>query len=156
LPPWAFVNFLDNHDQVANSGTGQRCHELTGPGQYRAMTALMLLSPGTPMLFQGQEFAASSPFVYFADHKAELVNIIREGRDEFLSQFPSLANPGVRPAILPPDSPETFARCKLDLGEVERHSWAVELHRDLLHLRCDDPTFQQQRPHGVDGAVLGS
>src|SRR5260370_23924964 len=58
LPPASFINFLQNHDQVANSGTGQRCHDLTSPGRYRALTALLLLGPGTPMLFQGQEFAA--------------------------------------------------------------------------------------------------
>ena len=61
LPPAAFVTFIQNHDQVANSGRGLRCHQLTSPGRYRAMTALLLLLPGTPMLFQGQEFAASTP-----------------------------------------------------------------------------------------------
>src|SRR5262249_20240422 len=66
--PAQFVTFSENHDQVANSGRGQRCHQLTSPGRFRAMTALFLLAPGTPMLFQGQEFAASSPFLYFADH----------------------------------------------------------------------------------------
>src|SRR5262249_55389339 len=72
VPPCAFVTFLDNHDQVANSGCGLRVHALTSPGRYRAMTALLLLAPGTPMLFQGQEFASSAPFYYFADHKKGL------------------------------------------------------------------------------------
>jgi maltooligosyltrehalose trehalohydrolase len=72
LQPATFVTFLQNHDQVANSARGLRCHVLTSPGRYKAMTALMLLGPGTPMLFQGQEFAASSPFFYFADHQQEL------------------------------------------------------------------------------------
>ena len=67
LPPTAFVNYLENHDQVANSIRGERCHALSSPGCYRAMTALLLLAPGTPMLFQGQEFASSRPFCYFAD-----------------------------------------------------------------------------------------
>src|SRR5207237_6410967 len=65
LPPAAFVNFIQNHDQVANSLRGLRAHRLTSFGRYKAMTALLLLLPGTPMLFQGQEFAASSPFLYF-------------------------------------------------------------------------------------------
>src|SRR5207249_1560003 len=93
LPPWSFVTFLDNHDQVANSGRGLRGHALTAPGRYRAMTALLLLAPGTPMLFQGQEFAASAPFFYFADHKSELAELVRDGRADFLTQFPSLAEP---------------------------------------------------------------
>ena len=68
----SFVVFLQNHDQVANSGTGERCHALTSPGRLRAMTAYFLLMPGIPMLFQGQEFGASSPFFYFADHESGL------------------------------------------------------------------------------------
>ena len=66
LEPEQFITFIQNHDQVANTARGERCHQLTSPGRYRAMTALMLLAPGTPMLFQGQEFAASAPFLYFA------------------------------------------------------------------------------------------
>jgi maltooligosyltrehalose trehalohydrolase len=71
LPPSAFVVFLQNHDQVANSARGLRGDRLTSPGRWRAMTALTLLMPGTPMLFQGQEFSASAPFLYFADFEAE-------------------------------------------------------------------------------------
>src|SRR5205085_6848664 len=68
LEPARFVTFTQNHDQIANSGRGQRCRELTSPGRFKAVTALLLLGPGTPMLFMGQEFAASSPVFYFADH----------------------------------------------------------------------------------------
>jgi maltooligosyltrehalose trehalohydrolase len=156
LPPWAFVNFLDNHDQVANSGTGLRCHALTAPGRYRALTALLLLAPGTPMLFQGQEFAASAPFHFFADHRPELAACVSSGRTEFLTQFPSLKESDGRPAVPEPHAPATFARCKLDPDEVERNGWAVALHRDLLRLRREDPTFRRQQPRGVDGAVLGN
>ena len=63
-----FVIFLQNHDQVGNSPHGRRIHESVSPGRYRAMTAVFLLAPGTPLIFQGQEFSASSPFLYFADH----------------------------------------------------------------------------------------
>jgi maltooligosyltrehalose trehalohydrolase len=155
LPPWVFVNFLDNHDQIANSGAGLRCHALTSPGRFRAMTAYLLLAPGTPMLFQGQEFAASAPFHYFADHNPELAEKVREGRLEFLEQFSSLADPEARPVIPDPHLPETFERCKLDPAEAERNEWAVALHRDLLRLRREDPTFRRQEPRRVDGAVLG-
>src|ERR1051326_6697250 len=83
LPPAAFVTFPQNHDQVANSARGLRGHQLTSPGRWRAMTALFLLMPGTPMLFQGQEFAASSPFLYFADFESDLAAAVRKGRGEF-------------------------------------------------------------------------
>src|SRR5690606_38790927 len=87
LPPTAFINYFQNHDQIANSGSGERCHNLTSPGRFRAMTALLLLGPQTPMLFQGQEYAASSPFFYFADHNPELARLVAKGRAEFLAQF---------------------------------------------------------------------
>ena len=89
IPPRRLVCFLENHDQVANSATGARLHELTSRGKLRALTALLLLQPQTPMLFQGQEFGARSPFLYFADHKPELAKLVRDGRLEFLAQFPS-------------------------------------------------------------------
>ena len=155
LPPAVFVNFTQNHDQVANSGRGERAHRLTSPGRYRALTALLLLGPGTPMLFQGQEFAASSPFFYFADHKPELARRVRQGRVTFLEQFRSLCAPDVQKCFADPESPRTFERCKLDFAERERHAEAYALTRDLLKLRREDPVFRTQRPGGVDGAVLG-
>jgi len=155
LKPEAFVTFIQNHDQVANSLHGQRCHLLTSPGRYRAMTALMLLAPGTPMLFQGQEFAASSPFLYFADLKPELAKVVRKGRAAFLEQFPSLSLAKTQACLPDPGDPMTFERSKLDLSERERHTEAYALHRDLLKLRREDPVFGAQRPGGVDGAVLG-
>ncbi len=154
LPPYAFVTFLDNHDQVSNSATGLRTHALTSPGRFRAATALMLLAPATPMLFQGQEFASSAPFYYFADHNPELAKLVREGRREFLTQFPSITQPNAPPLHDPHDM-DTFERSRLDLAEIDRHAWAVQLHTDLLRLRRDDPTFRLQKHGGVDGAVLG-
>ncbi|MBE2283865.1 MAG: malto-oligosyltrehalose trehalohydrolase [Prosthecobacter sp.] len=84
-----FVNFLQNHDQIANSLWGRRVHTLTSAAKFRALTALLLLGPNTPMLFQGQEFASSSPFLYFADHNPELAALVAQGRAKFLEQFPS-------------------------------------------------------------------
>ncbi|MGH7320533.1 MAG: DUF3459 domain-containing protein, partial [Candidatus Rokuibacteriota bacterium] len=154
LGPAAFVIFIQNHDQVANSLHGRRVHALASPGRYRAMTALLLLAPGTPLLFQGQEFAASSPFLFFADLK-ELAPEMRRGRATFLAQFPSLAGVETEASLADPTDPRTFGRSKLDLGERERHAEAYALHRDLLRLRHEDPVFSAQRPGGVDGAVLG-
>jgi maltooligosyltrehalose trehalohydrolase len=107
------------------------------------------------MLFQGQEFAASSPFFYFADHHEHLAPLIRRGRAEFLGQFPSIAAPDIQARLPDPVDPRTFERSKLDLSERHRHPEAYLLHRDLLRLRRLDPVFRSQRPGGVDGAVLG-
>jgi maltooligosyltrehalose trehalohydrolase len=156
LSPTAFVNFLQNHDQVANSGTGQRCHELTSPGRLRALTALTILMPGTPMLFQGQEFAASSPFFYFADHNRELAPLVRKGRSEFLSQFPTLATPDMQKQLADPAQAATFEACKLDFSERERHAAIYALHRDLIQLRRRDPVLRSPRRGQYDGAVLGA
>jgi maltooligosyltrehalose trehalohydrolase len=155
LPPATFVTFIQNHDQIANSGRGERCHLLTSPGRYRAMTALMLLAPGTPMLFQGQEFAASSPFFYFADHREDLAKLVAKGRAEFLAQFRSLATAEAQAALPDPSDPRTFERSKLDLTERQSHAGVYLMHRDLLRLRREDAVFRVQRVGGVDGAVLG-
>lgn len=154
VPPASFVTFLENHDQIANSGRGLRKTALASPGRCRALTALMLLGPGTPMLFQGQEFAASAPFLFFADHEPRLAKLVSQGRAAFLSQFPSVAEPAMRKLLDDPANPESFKRCRLDWSERDRNSSVVALHRDLLHLRRSDSAFRAQRPGGVDGAVL--
>ena len=153
LQPERFVNFLQNHDQVANSTRGLRLHALTSPGRYRAATALLLLAPQTPLLFQGQEFAASAPFLYFADNQGQQAETVRNGRREFLSQFPSIAAGG-ETLLADPALRETFERCKLDLTERSTHVESVKLHRDLLRLRRTDATFRMHEIGHVDGAVL--
>lgn len=156
LAPAQLVNYIQNHDQVANNGHGRRLHELTSPGRYRAVTALLLLQPQTPMLFQGQEFAASSPFLYFADHQPELARLVAVGRRSFLEQFATLALPDVQASLADPADPDTFRRSKLDHDERLRHSEAHDLHRDLLRLRRDDPVLGASRAGRLDGAVLGA
>lgn len=156
LAPPNFVTFLENHDQVANTGRGLRVRQSTSPGRYRAMTALLLLGPGTPMLFQGQEFGSTRPFFYFADQGPELSKLVREGRAKFLTQFPSLAASDILTLVADPGSRDTFQRCKLSSDERRTNQEIVALHRDLLKLRREDPAFRTQRPRGLDGAVLGS
>ncbi|HET8624066.1 MAG TPA: hypothetical protein VFM14_10925, partial [Gemmatimonadales bacterium] len=129
------VNFLQNHDQVSVLPGGRRLHQITSPGRWRALTSLLLLGPGTPMLFQGDEFAATSPFLYFADHEPALARLVRDGRAAYLAQFASLADPAAQALIPDPADPATFERSRLDHGERERHAHAVRLHRDLLSLR---------------------
>jgi maltooligosyltrehalose trehalohydrolase len=149
-----FISYLQNHDQVANSLAGDRIHALTTSSQLRAITTLWLLSPPTPMLFQGQEFAASAPFLYFADHNRELAPMVRAGRKEFLEQFPSIASAGAGERLDDPALASTFERCKLDFSEREAHAPLYALHTDLLALRRADPCFGSQDAASMHGAQL--
>ena len=156
IEPAAFVNFIENHDQVANSGDGSRLHRKTTPGRFRALSALFLLMPGTPMLFQGQEFGSTRPFLYFADHKPELAAAVQKGRAEFVAQFPSMASPQMQAALAAPHSRDTFERCKLDWTEREANAPMWKMHQDLLRLRRTSAAFRAPARGRVDGAVLGS
>jgi maltooligosyltrehalose trehalohydrolase len=138
LPSSRFVSFLENHDQVANTGPGHRLYQLTGPAEWRALTALLLLGPALPLLFQGQEFGSSRPFAYFADHDGELATAVARGRLEFLSQFSNLMLPQAQARIPNPADATAFANCKLLDAERRADSPVVQLHRDLLALRRED------------------
>lgn len=155
LPASAFINFIENHDQVANSASGQRLVSLTSPGRYRAITAVLLLGPGTPMLFQGQEYGSTRPFRYFADFAGALADGVRRGRRSFLSQFSTLDTSEAGRRLPDPIARATFEACQLDRSESERNPEVVALYRDLLRLRRQDPVLRSQGRHGVDGAVLG-
>ena len=153
----AFVSFLENHDQVSNSATGDRLRLQTSPGRYRAMTALLLLGPWTPLLFQGEEFGASTPFRYFSEAGDDkLREAVKKGRFEFLAQFPSAASSEVQAHLPVPYEIETFNRCKLDWSERETNRVLSDLHRDLINLRHEDSRLRLQMEDGIDGAVLGS
>ena len=155
-PASAFVLFTQNQDQIANSLYGQRIHTLTSPTRYRAVTALMLLAPGTPMFFMGQEFGASSPFLFFADHREkELAKNVYRGRKKFLAQFPSHSSPEAQERIPDPRDISTFGRSKLNLSERESHAEIYLFHQDLLRLRREDPVIAAQDRGRIDGAVLG-
>ena len=156
IAPAAFVAYLENHDQVANSACGERLWRRTSPGRMRALTALLLLGAWTPMLFQGEEWSSSRPFLYFADHTPELAAQVARGRREFLRQFPSCASPAVIATLADPASRATFEGSRLDWSELEsepRARAALALHRDLLALRRDDPVLRAQAGT-LDGAVL--
>ncbi len=155
LPGAAFVNCLENHDQLANSADGRRSWQMTSPGRHRAMTAYFLLAPGTPMIFQGQEFSSSAPFLYFADPPSEHVAGVVNGRKEFLGQFRTLALPEMQERLPDPTDPDTFARCKLDFAERSVHESSYALHRDLLRLRREDAVFSQQAAERLHGVRLG-
>jgi maltooligosyltrehalose trehalohydrolase len=155
-PAEAFVCFIENHDQIANTGRGDRPRFQTSPECYRAITALLLLGPWTPLLFQGEEFGASSPFLFFADvGDASVRDRTRRGRAELLAPFLSLTEEETLRSLSAPDDPQAFSRCKLDFLERKKNRQLYDLHIDLLRLRREDSRFRQQSSGGIDGAVLG-
>jgi maltooligosyltrehalose trehalohydrolase len=150
-----FVHFLENHDQVANLGFGERLAQAADPAALRALTALTLLAPALPMLFQGQEAGSTRPWHFFVDHCEDLRPAVRAGRAEFLAQFARLATAEAQAALLDPCAPGTMRACVLDPAARTLDNPAVRLHRDLLRLRREDPAFTDPRPEALDGAVLG-
>jgi maltooligosyltrehalose trehalohydrolase len=155
IPAAHFIHFLQNHDQVANSARGLRTHLLTSPGRHRALTALLLLGPATPMLFMGQEFGASNPFLYFADHEPELAELVHHGRQEFMHQFPRVKSLRGEEFEFHPADERTYLQCKLNWDECELNSPMLELHRDLLHLRREDRVIARQDRRAIEGAIIG-
>jgi maltooligosyltrehalose trehalohydrolase len=150
----ACVIFLQNHDQVGNTFTGTRLEANCAPPRYRALAALALLAPQTPLLFMGQEFNASAPFTFFADHTEKLSKQVHAGRREFVGQFDAYADSQVQALIPDPSAEQTFLDCKLDWDERERNAAALTFHRDLLRLRAKDPVISQQNVEAIDGATL--
>ncbi len=120
------------------------------------MTALWLLSPQTPLFFQGQEFAASSPFLYFADFTGDMAKAVAKGRGDFMSQFPNLETKEAQQILANPCDPNIFQRCKLDFAERKKHQAIYDLHLDLLKLRHEEPVFRRQSGELLETAVLNA
>jgi maltooligosyltrehalose trehalohydrolase len=150
-----FIHYLQNHDQIANSATGARVHALTSAAELRALTALLHLLPQHVMLFQGQEFSASAPFLFFADHDPELARKVHQGRRDSLKQFPSAALPEVQQAIPDPAAASTFRDSQLDHAEHDRHAHVLRLHRDLIAIAREDRVFADADGSSLHGAILG-
>ncbi len=137
LPPGAFVDFLQTHDQIGNRAFGERLCHLASPAAQEAATALLLLAPQPPMLFMGEEFAAAQPFLFFCDFGPELARAVTEGRRREFSRFARFADPAARERIPDPNSEATFGACVLDWSASGRspHREVLEHHRRLLALR---------------------
>lgn len=150
----ACVIFLQNHDQVGNTATGIRIHSNSAAARYRALAALTLLAPQTPLLFMGQEFGASTTFTFFADHTEKLSQQVHAGRREFVGQFRAYADPRLQALIPDPGAEQSFLDSKLDWAECARNRDMLSLHRDLLRLRSDDPVISRQDLASIDGATL--
>ncbi len=139
LPATKFLAYLQNHDQVGNRATGERSSMLVGPKLLKVAAALVLLGPSVPMLFAGEEWAASTPFLYFTDHEDEkLGRLVSEGRRREFASF------GWAPEDVPdPQSPKTFEHSKLDWDEVGQgvHKELLDWHRRLIALRRSEPAL---------------
>jgi maltooligosyltrehalose trehalohydrolase len=146
----SFVGFLQNHDQVGNRALGERSAALMSLGRLKIGAALVVTSPFVPMLFQGEEWAASTPFLYFTDHRdPALAAAVRKGRRGEFAAF------GWPPEKIPdPQAPETFARSKLRWDEVGegRHAEMLAWHRSLLGLRRRFPDLTDSRLERVQAS----
>jgi maltooligosyltrehalose trehalohydrolase len=138
-----FLGYAQNHDQVGNRARGERLSQLVSLGRLKAAAALVFASPFVPMLFQGEEWGASTPFQYFTDHpEPDLAEAVRQGRRKEFASF------GWKPEEVPdPQAPETFDRSKLDWSEPARepHAGLLDWHRRLIRLRRAEPALADGR-----------
>ena len=154
-PAHAFVFCTENHDQVGNRALGERLAHLVDRERYLLASTVLLFAPETPMLFQGQEFAASTPFQFFTEHNEELGRLVTEGRRNEFKGFSAFADPKLRERIPDPQAEETFRRSTLVLAERERNRDVYELYRWLLHLRRDDPVLRVQDRLATRARAIG-
>lgn len=140
-----FLGYIQNHDQVGNRALGERLHHLINLERAKVAAAVVLTAPFVPMLFQGEEFAASTPFQYFADHHdPQLARAVSEGRRREFAVF------GWKPEEIPdPEAPETFKRCKLDWAEIHQsvHAEMLQWYKQLIRLRRTTPELNDGEPH---------
>lgn len=139
LPPPAFVNFLQNHDQIGNRAFGERLTVLAPPERVEALLTVTLLAPSVPMLFMGEEWGETNPFAFFTDFDGDLADAVREGRRREFAAFPEFADPERRARIPDPNAAETFARSRIDWDKVTQEPFAsrLALVRRLLRLRAE-------------------
>ena len=145
VPLYRLIVCLQNHDQIGNRAFGQRLHHQIEPALFRALSALLLFLPETPLLFMGQEWAASTRFLFFTDHHDELGRLVTAGRREEFSRFQAFANPVTRTRIPDPQASSTFedSRLKWDEQRQPQHAGVLELYRALLTLRRTEPALRQ-------------
>jgi maltooligosyltrehalose trehalohydrolase len=143
-----FIVYAQSHDQVGNRAKGERASMLMNPGRLKIAAALVMTAPFVPMLFQGEEWGASTPFMYFTGHQDfELGRAVSEGRKREFASF------GWSPAEVPdPQAMETFASSKLDWSELRRepHIGLLQWHRDLIRLRKENSELTDGRLDQVE------
>ena len=146
LPGWRFLGYSQNHDQVGNRAKGERLSHLVSDGRARIAAALVLTSPFVPMLFQGEEFAASAPFQYFTDHDENLGNLVSEGRKREFIAFGWKAD-----EIPDPQDKQTFRNSRLDWSETtkDQHVAMLDWYKHLIQLRRSTPELTNGRLEDV-------
>ena len=153
LPPLAFVNFLQNHDQVGNRAFGERLTRLVEADRLRAAVALLLLAPFVPMLFMGEEVGSETPFLFFTDFKDDLATAVREGRRREFAAFPAFSDPLHREMIPDPNARDTYERSRPEPGP-HADAWR-DFYAGLLAIRHARlvPHLEDARARSVE--VLG-
>jgi malto-oligosyltrehalose trehalohydrolase len=148
LPPRAFVDFLQNHDQVGNRALGERLVGLSKEKPLEALTAIFLLAPSPPMLFMGEEWGCTRPFLYFCDFHGELGEAVRNGRREEFARFDAFQDPAARARIPDPNAEATFRHSALSWDEADSpagRKW-LELYSSLLAIRREKVAPLDVRP----------
>lgn len=139
LPMLRPVVCIQNHDQIGNRATGDRLHHAIPAESWRAASTLLLTVPMTPLLFMGQEWAASTPFQYFTDLEPDLGRLVTEGRRREFAGFPEFSDPTSRERIPDPQGPSTFESSRLNWDERRTggHAGVLALYTRLLALRLE-------------------
>jgi len=147
-----FVYCIQNHDQIGNRAMGERLNHQITLEAYKVASALLLMLPQTPMLFQGQEWATSSPFCYFTDHNDELGKLVTEGRRKEFSKFKEFSDPEVREKIPDPQGKSTFESSKVKWDEISKqpHAAVHKFYQAMLKLRKDEPVFKHLERTSMD------
>ena len=137
LPLAAFISFLQDHDQIGNRAFGDRICQLAPAHALRAAMEILLLAPSPPMLFMGEEFASSSPFLYFCNYQGDLAEAVTSGRRNEFARFAKFSSPEVRHSIPDPNDKQSFLKSKLDWASlsVSLHSTWLSFYRNLLSMR---------------------
>jgi maltooligosyltrehalose trehalohydrolase len=155
-----FVICIQNHDQIGNRALGERLNHEIDLAAYRAASVLLLMAPETPLLFMGQEWAASTPFLYFTDHHDELGKLVTAGRRAEFQSFSAFADAAARERIPSPQELSTYSSSCLAWNErlIEPHASTLRLYRELLALRRREPALRGGMPFHVaafDDATVG-
>jgi maltooligosyltrehalose trehalohydrolase len=155
-PATGFVTCIQNHDQIGNRPFGDRMNHEVSRERYAVASTLLLFLPEPPLLFMGQEFAASTPFLFFTDHNEELGQLVTKGRREEFSGFRAFSHPDLLASIPDPQDPLTFEKSKLRLDERERNAGIYALYRALLELRQTDLVLQSPSRDRTEAKPVGA
>ncbi len=156
MPATVFIDFLQNHDQIGNRAFGDRLTTLADPEKLRAMTAVLLLSPHIPLLFMGEEWGETRPFMFFTDYQGELADAVRKGRRAEFAKFEAFADREDRAAIPDPNELATFENSKLDWNAAQAEpgmEW-TRFYRQLLAIRHEHVVPLLDDAKGPNGRVL--